>query len=97
MLCPYKMICGGGLGRVGYVLNLWDESVEGWEEHLDAFVYLKKTIRAYYSRLSIALAQAKEPTLKHKFEGHGKENSNFIFLCDNIHIMSSSLSDMMCK
>ncbi|KAG1745019.1 WD40-repeat-containing domain protein [Suillus paluster] len=42
-------------------------------------------------------AQSKRPTPKHKFEGHEETISNFIFLHDNIHIVSGSLDCMMYK
>jgi WD40 repeat protein len=37
------------------------------------------------------------PTPKHKFEGHQRAIESFVFLHDNVHIVSGSLDDTMCK
>ncbi|KAG1780612.1 WD40-repeat-containing domain protein [Suillus placidus] len=42
-------------------------------------------------------AQSKIPTPRHKFEGHEKEIWGFVFLHDNIHIVSGSVDGTMRK
>jgi WD40 repeat protein len=37
------------------------------------------------------------PTPKHRFEGHQRAIESFVFLHDNVHIVSGSLDGTMCK
>jgi len=41
--------------------------------------------------------QSKMPTVKHKFEGHERDISSFVFLHDNVHVVSSSRDGTMRK
>ncbi|OAX35116.1 WD40 repeat-like protein [Rhizopogon vinicolor AM-OR11-026] len=41
--------------------------------------------------------QSKTPTAKHKFEGHRDKIRSFVFLHDNVHVVSGSWDGTMCK
>src|SRR5882757_3900523 len=41
--------------------------------------------------------QSKSPTPKHKFEGHESKISSFVFLHDNVHVVSGSWDGTMRK
>jgi WD40 repeat protein len=41
--------------------------------------------------------QSRIPTAMHKFEGHEKEFYSFVFLHDNVHVVSGSLDGTMRK
>src|SRR5882757_7952531 len=46
---------------------------------------------------STSQMQSKIPTAKHKFEGHEREIYSFVFLHDNVHVVSGSLDGTMRK
>src|SRR6267154_3368983 len=53
---------------------------------------VKQTLRG-----GLAPAQSKRPIPKHEFEGHEEDIESFVFLHDNVHIVSGSLDGTMRK
>ncbi|KAG2049065.1 hypothetical protein BDR06DRAFT_975527 [Suillus hirtellus] len=49
------------------------------------------------SVISTRWLQWEEPSLKHEFEGHKEAIWGFVFLHDNIHIVSGSVDGTICK